>query len=134
MTTNVKNPLVFSHRELEQYLDDTVIKLVSLFCCKKVSTIKEAKTIIANTLLLDPKSYIDYHDDSFTIISVLFSKVKAVDHEEFSLILMSSTCLLESVLKVNELDNEICKQISTIVGDLYEKFFDEIENHPDLSY
>lgn len=127
-----KNPLVFSYDELEKYLDDTVIELVSLFGNKEISDIKEAKEIIVNTLLIDPKSYIDYHDDSFIIISLLFSKVKADDREEFTMILMSSTCLLESLFKVDDLDSQLCERIGIIVSNLYDKFIDEIKNHPDL--
>lgn len=134
MATNIKNPLFFSHQELEQYFDETVIKLVSLFICKEVANIEEAKEIIQNTLLLDPQSYINYHDDIFTIISVLFSKVEADEREDFTLILFSSTFLLESLLKVDELDINLCERIGNIVGYLYEKFVDEVGNHPDLRY
>jgi hypothetical protein len=67
-----ERPINFNFLKLERDVDLTVIELVSILGIKEVSTIKEAKDVIVNTLLNNPESYSDYNDDNFRIMSILY--------------------------------------------------------------
>lgn len=105
--------------DLEKKLDFAVIKMVSVFGFKEVTSISEAKSIIKNVLIKNKNTYNDYSDDSFRVISILISKIMASDIEGFVNILFSTTFLLESYLKS---DDDTIDQISIIVGDLIDEF------------
>lgn len=132
MTSIKKNKMVFNFDEFESYIDDSVIKLVKILGCKKITSIKEAKHNIKNKLLINPKIYTDYGNNKELITSLLFQKVQSDNDDDFIIIFLSSTFLLESFIKINHEDLTLCNKVNNIIYDLYLKFKEEIKNHPDL--
>lgn len=126
----MSNIVKFDFIKLEQHVNNAVIKLVSLFINKEVTSIEEAKGIIQNKLLINSSNYEDYHDNNFQLMSVLYSKIKAKDYEEFNILFLSITYLIESFLKVDETDRKLCDKISKIIAELINNFEDIIGNDP----
>jgi hypothetical protein len=117
--------MIFDYIMLEQQIDNTVINLVSLFNNTTVTNINDAKRIIKDNLIINSSTYKDYYDLKFKIISILITKAYSSLFEEFYEIFLSSTFLLESVIKVDERNTDLCEKISDNIINLYNVFKQE---------
>lgn len=104
-------------RNLPNRIDDTVIKMVSLFMKTKVSCIDEAKTLIKTKLLHDQSSYVDYSTDFVNFCINIYETKNNDDFDTFSKLFLYKTMLLESVMNIK--DDRTYTEMCQIISDLF---------------
>ena len=81
--------------------------------------IENVKNLIRDTLIVDKTSYVDYERDEQSLYLTILSSVIDEDIQRFSMLFLSSSFLLESILKLENSDDDRGNDIACIIANMF---------------
>ena len=104
--------------KLGSYIDAFIIKTINIIYSIKIDSINEAKCFIK----LQNDNYIDYNDRLFDVTTMLITKAKSNNFEEFTNFLICSTFIFSLFCIIDEENDRICFEIQNNTMETFEKF------------
>lgn len=102
-------------------IDDSVVRISSVFTDKSIKDVEEAKTIIKEQFLNNDDFFIDYKERSFQMCTLLLNAKENNDFDEFTKTFLVVTMLCFPLIKCDQdADSEKIEHVSDIINELYE--------------
>lgn len=87
--------------KVEQLYSNSIISIFNILNNKNEANIGIVKDLIKESLN-NPESYVDYEESKYEILTSLLSAIMAYDTERFVFLFITSSFLLESIMKISE--------------------------------